>query len=186
MAVANKVKGFFGDVAGKQGDDSPTLLPTKVKDGAPAGNLWLMHFVEGEVEIRYTKMDDHPYLSYRAAIDEPEDYAGRNVFGMFFFPRTPADTDDSDAQEKYKEQLERVVGQVDAVLGEGTCRSLGTDTLEASLQELVPMLDNVGFVGKIGLERGKKRDSADTDKEAERYPDRNRISRFAAADTWES
>ena len=184
MATKDKVQGFFAGATGDQGSDQPTLLPTKTKDGAPRGNKWLMHLVEGDVEIRYTKDDSHPYISYRAAVDEPADYEGRSLFGMFFFPRDVQE--DEEGQEKYAKQRDRTVGQIDAILGEGTCANLETDTLESSLFELVPMLENVAFVGKIGLERGKKKDPDDEDKDAERFPDRNRISHFYPSDTWEA
>ena len=180
MPTKEAVRGFFAGVEGDQGSDTRELLPTKVKEGAPKGNLWLMHFVDGDVEVRYTKSDAHPYISYRAEIDEPVEYAGRILFGMIFFPR-PAVGDDA---AKYLEQLVKVVGQVDAVLGAGTCAALNSDSLESALFELVPMLENVAFVGKIGFERGKKKDPNDEDKDAERHPDRNRITRFDHADNW--
>ena len=184
VSTKDKVQGFFAGVSGEQGSDQPALLPTKTKDGAPRGNKWLMHLVEGDVEIRYTKADSHPYISYRAAVDEPADYEGRSLFGMLFFPR-PVEDGDEEAATKYATNLSHVVGQVDAILGKGTCAELPTDSLESSLFELVPLLENVAFVGKIGLERGKKKDPEDEDKDAERFPDRNRISHFYHADTWE-
>ena len=185
MATKDKVQGFFAGVTGDQGSDQPTLLPTKAKDGAPRGNKWLLHFVEGNVEVRYAKDDAHPYLSYQAEVDEPSEYAGRSLFGMVFFPRPAADESDKEL-DKYQSQRARAVGQIDAVLGEGTCAGLESEALEGVLFELVPMLENVGFVGKIGLERGKKKDPDDEAKDAERYPDRNRISHFDHADTWEA
>lgn len=185
MTNKEKVKGFFAGVEGDQTLPQQELLPTKKKDGAPDGNLWLTHFVEGDLEIRYTNADAHPYISYRAEVDEPVEYEGRNVFGMFFPPRPIEDPDDEEEQEKYDGQMKRFVGQIDAVLGEGTCGSLDTDDLESSLMELIPMLENSGFVAKIGFERGKKKDPEDTDKDAERHPNRNRISHFYHADTWQ-
>lgn len=179
MVTQEKVKGFFADVEGDQGTGSQPLLPTRTKDGAPKDNKWLMHFVEDQVEVMYAKSDGHPYLGFRAEIDEPAEYSGRQVFGMFFMPRTGGDD-----EAKYQEQMGRVVGQIDGVLGVGTCAGLESDTLESSLFELVPMLENVTFVGKIGLEKGKKRDPSDESHDAERYPDRNRIVRFEPEDTW--
>ena len=185
VATKDKVQGFFAGVSGEQGSDQPALLPTKTKDGAPRGNRWLMHLIEGDVEVRYAKDDGHPYINYRAAVDEPSEYEGRSLFGTFWFPR-PAEEGDAEAAAKYETNQKRVVGQIDEILGEGTCANLPTDTLESSLFELVPMLENVGFVGKIGLERGKKKDPTDEDKDAERFPDKNRISHFYHSDTWEA
>ena len=184
----NKVKGFFAGVEGEQGSSSPDLLPTRTKDGAPEGNRWLLHMAEGEVEVRHTKEDEYPYISYRAEVDEPVEYAGRAVFGMFFFPRPVGEyVDDPDeAEKKYDAQISRVVGQVDAVLGPGTCAGLETTELEDTLAELVPLLENASFVGKIGRERGKKKDPDDEAKDAERYPDRNRISYFEPTENWAS
>ena len=184
MATKDKVQGFFAGVSGDQGSEKRALLPTKTRDGAPRGNKWLMHLVEGDVEIRYTREDSHPYISYRAVVDEPVDYEGRSLFGMFWFPR-PAEEGDEEAAAQYQTNLDRVVGQVDAILGEGTCAGLSTETLESSLFELVPLLENVAFVGKIGLERGKKKDPTDASNDAERYDDKNRISHFDHSDTWE-
>ena len=137
--------------------------------------------------MRRAQADDHPYIAYSAEVDEPEDYAGRRVFGMFFFPRPVAeDAEDPDAEaEKYDRNLDRVVGQVDAVLGDGTCANLETEDLVTSLEEIVSLLENTSFVGKIGAERGKKVDPDDTDKDAERYPTRNKITYFEPADAWE-
>mgnify|MGYP001567043996 FL=1 len=186
MVDQKKVKGFFAGVEGEQGSSQPDLLPTRTKDGAPAGNRWLLHMVEGEVEVRHTKDDEFPYLSYRAEVDEPDEYAGRTVFGMFFFPRPVDGGDEEEVQEKYNNQVARVVGQVDAILGPGTCGGLEEEELEATLEELAPLLENAAFVGKIGKERGKRKDPDDQAKDAERYPDRNRISYFEPADTWVS
>lgn len=184
MANKEQINGYFAGRTGDQGTAQPSLLPTKARDGAPPGNKWLMHFTEGEVEVRRTKDDDYPYISYRAEVDEPEDFAGRGVYGMFFFPRPLADDAEDGDVEKYDRNTDRVIGQLDAVLGEGTCANLEPDNLEAALDELVSLLENASFVGKIGKERGKKVDPDDEGKDAERYPDRNRISYFEPGDTW--
>ena len=138
----------------------------------------------GETEVRHSKEDDHPYINYRAEVVEPARFGGRTLFGMFWFPRLPA----SDAPERdhrvYEEQSKRVVGQVDAVLGIGTCASIAGEGLEAVLAVLVGMLDNEQFVGKVSVEKGKKVDPTDKSKDADRYPPRNRIVYFEAADAW--
>jgi len=188
MATATKpeTQRFFGNVEGDQGAESIPLLPTRVKDGAPPNNKWLMHFVEGEVAVRHTTSDSWPYINYRSEVDSPDEYAERVVFGMFFFPRDLAEDATDDDQEKFEKQQARVVGQIDAVLGAGTCNSLEGETLEEVLTELIPLLENTTFVGKIGKERGKKVDPDDESKDAERYPDRNRITFFEHEDTWEA
>ena len=181
----SKITSFFSGAKGEQATPEVKLLPTRIKDGAPKGNRFLMHFVEGEVEIRHTNADNYPYINYRAEVDEPNDFAEWTVFGMFFFPRAITEDATEEEEEKYNNQLSRVIGQIDSVLGEGTCSSLDGNSLEECLEELVPLLEHSPFVGKVGRERGKKLDAQDDSKDAERYPDRNRITYFVHSDTWE-
>lgn len=192
MVTITEQRNFFAGHHGDQGSDQPPLLPTKSKDGAPRGNLWLLNMVEGEVEVRYAKSDNHPYVSYRAEVMEPSDYEGRALFGMFFFPR-PVDLDGygtekelTAAIESYDRQLGRVIGQIDGILGADTVANTEGDTLEEVLHNVASLLQNTAFVGKVGIERGKKVDPTDEAEDAERYPDRNRIMFFYPADTWES
>jgi hypothetical protein len=103
---------------------------------------------------------------------------------MFFPPREPAEDANEETHESYDNQRRRLAGQIDAVLGPGTCAALRGQTAEAVLTELVELLENTSFVAKLGIERGKKRDPDDESKDAERYPDRNRISHFDPAESW--
>ena len=186
MSTATKVKGFFAGVEGDQGSENPPLLPVKVSDGAPPENKWLVHIVEGRVEVRHATQDDHPYISFAVAVDEPAEYEGRMVFGMFFPPREPdADADDR-AVASHASQSKRFVGQIDAILGTGTTAGAPGGDLEETLVDLVGLLENSSFVAKIGLERGKKIDPTDTAKDAPRHPDRNRIAYYYPADEWDS
>ena len=191
MASASETKRFFAGVEGNQGSDQPALLPTREKDGAPKGNLWLLNLAEGEVKLEYTNGDGHPYIKYRADVIEPAEYEKRGVYGMFFFPRDiegkefESDREAEEAAERYESQASRIVGQIEAILGPGTVSNLDVDNLEAGLENLVSLLQDTAFVGKIGIERGKKKDPNDESKDAERYPDRNKISFFYPADTWQ-
>ncbi len=124
------------------------------------------------------KTPDHPYILFYAEVmapDEftPDEFEGGRIRGMFYFPAMPEDPDDAKAMKKFNKQMERTIGQVDGILGEGTMASLESTDLEESLEELIPLLDGVSFVGKVGKERAKGGFSA-----------KNRITHFAPPETW--
>lgn len=175
-ATDQDTQNYFGGREGDQDAGAPELLPTREKKGAPAGALYLFQIGDDDAELQHSgedaKTPDHPYVSFFAEVLAPEEFEGSRVRGMFYFPAMPEDPDDAKAMKKFDEQMARTIGQVDGILGEGTMASI-EGSLEDSLEELIPLLDGMSFVGKVGVERAR-----------DGYPAKNRITRFAQADTW--
>ncbi len=179
MATATKeeTQAYFGGREGDQDAGGRELLPTREKKGAPKDALYLFQMIEDEVELKQSgeeaKIPDHPFIAFDAEVLAPEEFEGERVRGMFYFPAMPEDTDDLKAMKKFDEQMKRTVGQVDGILGEGTMASLAATSLEDSLDELIPLLDGVSFVGKVGFEKAKGG-----------FPAKSRITRYVLAETW--
>lgn len=175
-ATENEVQSYFGGREGNQDAGAPELLPTNVKKGAPKDALYLFQMSDEDVTLEHSgedaKTPDHPYIAFYAEVLAPEEFEGSRVRGMFYFPTMPED-DDAKAMKKFDEQMRRTIGQVDGILGEGTMASLSATGLEESLDELIPLLDGVSFVGKVGLERARGG-----------FPAKNRITRFEAPESW--
>lgn len=176
-ATKEETQGYFNGREGDQDAGGRELLPTREKKGAPKDALYLFQMIKDEIELKHSgeeaKTPDHPFIAFDAEVIAPEEFEGERVRGMFYFPAMPEDTDDAKAMKKFDEQMKRTIGQVDGILGEGTMASLDATDLEESLDELIPLLEGVSFVGKVGVERAR-----------DGYPAKNRITRFEAADTW--
>ena len=172
-----QVSRFFAGVEGDQDAGGLELLPTKERDGAPTDSLYLFCIDEEETQVRHSGEDskhpDHPYINTRNVVAEPEEFEDRSVFGLFYFPADLAEDASEKDQKKYDGQRERFVGQVDAILGDGACAGLQGDTLEELMEELCDQLKGVTFVGTVGVEKGQNG-----------YKPKNRITRYAPADTW--
>ncbi len=179
MATATELDDYWGQ-PGDQDAGAPELLPTNPKKGAPEGSLYLLQIGYDDVELRHSESEanpGHPYIQCYVQVLAPEEFTpelfpGGRFRQMFWFPAMPEE-DDAKVMKAYGEQMKKIIGQVDGVLGEGTVASLDATELEPRLEELVGLLDGMSFVGKVGVERGK-----------DGYPAKNRITHFAPADTW--
>ena len=184
--MTDKVRNFFGGIHGEQGPEAVPLLPIREKDGAPSESLYLLQFVEDGVEVRHSgensALPGHPYINYKAEVVEPEDFAGRAVYGMFYFPAEPEEDLDPDSQagKNNARQKAQFVGALDEILGEGTLAEVQGDTLEETLIGLVDMLEGEVFVGKMGVQKARKENGVEI------YPARNRITYFHNKATWQA
>ena len=177
----NGTKGFFAGVEAVEPRGGFEILPVTTATGAPRDQKWLVQIVEDSVEVRHSgdfaKTPGHPYLAYSLAIVEPEEYANRRVFGMFYFaPDAPEDASPDD-QTKVSESRGKVKYQIDAILGEGTFDSIFATDLEDAMEQLCPMLEEVYTVAVIGKESGKK----GTPYEGEV---KNKVLNFLPGDSW--
>ena len=171
----------YWDVPGDQDAGTPELLPTNPKKGAPEGALYLLQMGDDDVTLKHSESDSnpgHPYIEYYVSVLSPEEftpeeYPGGRFRGMFWFPVVPEDTDDTKAMKVYGEQMKKIIGQVDGILGERTVASLDSTELEARLEELVGLRDGASFVGEMGKEPAKGGFRA-----------KNRINKFFHSDTW--
>lgn len=179
MANATQdVQDFYSGVVGDQNAGAPELLPTDERKGAPKGALYLFTMEDDSVELKHSgeesKNPNHPYVAFRAEVIGPDEFEDSFVRGMFYFPALPDDTADSKAMQKFNKQLQRTIGQVEGILGEGTIESIGwADGMENMCETLVDMLDGASFVGKVGVEKASGG-----------YNAKNRINEFFASSTW--
>lgn len=176
VATKEEVQGYFSPREGDQDADVPELIPSARK-GGPINNLCLLQMGEDDVTVEHggdeSKNPGHPYVLFFSEVLAPEEFEEIRIKGMFYFPVMPEDTSNEKAMKKFDSQMRKNIGQVDAVLGEGTWASLNAESLEDGLNELVTLLDGVSFVGEIGIEKAKKG-----------WPAKNRINKFAPSDTW--
>ena len=183
--MSDKIRNFFAGIPGEQGPETPPLLPVNEKDGAPTESLYLLQFVEDGVEVRHSgensRHPGHPYINYKVEVVAPDDYAGRPIYGMFYFPAPlEEDIDPESKQAKdHSRQTAQFVGALDEILGEGTLGELQGGTLEDTLTGLVDMLEGEVFVGKVGVQAARKEDGVVV------YPARNRITYFHNKTTWQ-
>ena len=184
--MTNKVRNFFSGISGEQGPEALPLLPVREKDGAPAAALYLFQFVEDGVEVRHSGENSahpgHPYINYKAEVVSPEDFAGRPIYGMFYFPAEPDEDQDPESKEEKSRarQKAQFVGALDEILGEGTLDGLEGETLEDTLTGLAEMLEGEVFVGKVGVQGARKENGVEI------YPARNRITYFHNKTTWQA
>ncbi len=175
-ASREEVQNYFNNRVGDQDAGAPELIPASERKGGPPEGLCLFQMGEDDVTLEHSgeesKNPDHPYILFFAEVLAPEEFEGTRIKGMFYFPVMP-EADDAKAMKKFDAQTARNIGQVDAILGEGTVASIEAVDLEESLDELISLLDGASFVGKVGIEKAKGE-----------YAAKNRITRFAQAETW--
>ena len=175
-ASKKEVQGYFSPREGDQDAGRPELIPSARK-GGPKDNLCLLQMGEDDVTLEHggdeSKNPGHPYVQFYVDVLAPEEFEEGRIRGMFYFPVMPEDTDDTKAMKIFDSQMKKNIGQVEAVLGEGTWASIEATDLEDGLEQLINLLDGVSFVGEIGIEKAKGGFGA-----------KNRINKFLHSDTW--
>ena len=176
-STKDKTVGFFGNIEAEVRSDKPNLLPTTRSEGAPKDNKWLVQFVEDGVEIQHgketSKHPGHPRVTYALSIIEPVEYAGRRVFGMFWYSPEPTDDMDDDAIETIRKSQREFAGDIDQILGDNAHKEVVGDDLEETMENLCQTLDSIICVAKIGKE-----------KEKDGFPAKNKVYNFYPGDSW--
>lgn len=210
MANKETVKGYMEGREGRERRGDFELIPTTKAAGAPEGNLHLVEFQDCEVRHSgdASNHPGHAYINYGAEILEPESFAGRRVFGMFYFMPDYEDDPDlsDDDNEKASQRVvimqDETLGDFDSILGVGFAQGLVVEDHEDWMQSLADALEGRQAVVKIGLKAARRKEKAEAGEKPlkvkgvvidgvdevgnECYTAQNRLTKFMSEDDWVS